>query len=121
MEALIEVLNDLEIDPKFDLAKETMKDRQKYRAQLRELLEEELELPRNTTVYAGITNANGRVSYRAVAEDLKQRYNVPDSVYDDILEDNRGTGGRLKYGHRSQLGDKKMQQLEFKFMTPSTT
>lgn len=99
-------------------AKETVKKREELRKYIKDLLIQREELPLSSEFYAGLQKTKGRVSWKAVVEELADKYKIDEKQIEQVMEEYRSEGRKLKYGTRTAESDKVLKQLEFEFMTP---
>ena len=104
-------------DKKYEAAKKVVKNRNRLRRLVKELLGEERELSKGSEHYAGLQKQNGRVSWKSVAEEMASDCRIPESKLEDYIDRHRSESRRLRYGKISDI-DEKFYQLEFDFLTP---
>ena len=117
LENTLKELLDLENDRPYIKAKDIVKRRDKLRDETKKLVKSGKELPSICDYAAGIVEVKSRTDWHAVADELRDTYDISDTQYDQVIENHTRKRERLYYG-TAELMQQKQLQFEFEIYTP---
>ena len=118
LDQIIGGLIEVEASQEYEDSRKTIRERGEARETVREEVGKGTKIPNTGSNYAGLKRKKGNPKYKQVVETMAQKYKIPVSVVEEMIEESRGDQYSLVYGSREELNQKKFDFDDFEHFTP---